>query len=187
MASAGSRTQRTNVAAPPLLTVANDGFIRHSNAQSQPACTSSLFSSVVTKLRHSDIPSAPLLTLKLSSPSFLDCLVTDERNEELLYSIKTVGRSTSIKSTGSRLETDTNMSTADIKWPTAAGLRDNRTSDGVEIQLRGARWLGSGKLLRHGTGPLQGYVTDLCLFYKDDDCPVAGPHENSTSRTTLIL
>jgi hypothetical protein len=188
MAYSESRNERTNVAAPSLLAVANDRYIRHSNAQSESkpiARTSSLLSSAVTRLRHSDIPSAPLLTLKLSSPSFLDCFVTDE-HEELLYSIRTAGRSTTIKSTDSRIETDANMSTADIKWP-MAGPRDNRASDCVEIQLRGARWLGSGKLLRHGTSPLHGYVIALCLFYQDDDCPMAGLHENSISQTILIL
>jgi hypothetical protein len=90
--------------------------------------------------------------LKLSSSSFLDSVVRDDRTEEALYVITTVGRSTTIKRPTTGDQKDFKITAADIKWPRTARSKCTDTSDGIDIQLGGARWKGSEMLLRgHGS------------------------------------
>ncbi|KAF8223273.1 hypothetical protein L208DRAFT_1381515 [Tricholoma matsutake] len=123
------------------------------------AARSSVFASVVPKLRRLDIsddmltrPKLPLLTLKLSSLSFLNSVVNDEFHEEPLYVMKTLGSSTSIERADPRGENAKTI-TADIKWPRAIPNSSKGVSDGILIQLRGARWKGGETLLRRGALP----------------------------------
>ncbi|GLB36963.1 hypothetical protein LshimejAT787_0400140 [Lyophyllum shimeji] len=114
----------------------------------------SVLSSVVPYLRRLDgdeTPAhqkTPLLTLKLSSPSFLDSYVTDDVTEQPLYTISTVGTTTTIKRAD---PWDGDTKTAEIKWPKTPPAKGKGISDGVSIQMRGIRWQGSETLLRRGT------------------------------------
>ncbi|KAF8070042.1 hypothetical protein FPV67DRAFT_1413320, partial [Lyophyllum atratum] len=125
-------------------------FSAHAGASSRV----SVLSSVVPYLRRmdsDDTPAhqkSPLLTLKLSSPSFLDSNVTDDVTEQPLYTIKTIGVTTTIKRAD---PWDGDTKTAEIKWPRTAPAKGKGVSDGVFIQMRGIRWQGSEALLRRGT------------------------------------
>jgi hypothetical protein len=116
---------------------------------------SSVLSSVVPYLRRLDVgedmpahQKSPLLTLRLSSPSFLDSIVNDDITKEPLYYIKTVGTSTTIRRAD---PWEGNTKTADINWPGSAPAKGKGISDGILIQMRGARWKGSETLLRRST------------------------------------
>ena len=134
-----------------------------SQPHSAPVARASVLASVVPRLRRLDIgddmsthSKLPLLTLTLSSPSFLDSVVNDDFTEEPLYAIKTVGSSTIVQRADHHGEGNAKTTTADIKWPKAAPANGKGASDGILIQLRGARWKGGETLLRRGTLP--GYV-----------------------------
>jgi hypothetical protein len=131
-----------------------------SQFHSAPAARTSVLASVVPKLRRLDIsddmstnPKPPLLTLKLSSPSFLDSVVNDDFADEPLYVIKTLGPSTSIERADPSHEGNARTTTADIKWPKTVPTSSKGISDGILIQLRGARWKGGETLLRRGALP----------------------------------
>ncbi|KAF9467465.1 hypothetical protein BDZ94DRAFT_1040410 [Collybia nuda] len=116
---------------------------------------SSVLSSVVPYLRRLDIgddmfghQKVPLLTLRLSSPSFLDSFVNDDITKDPLYIIKTVGTSTTIRRADPWVG---NTKTADIDWPQNAPAKGKGVSDGILIQMRGARWKGGETLLRRST------------------------------------
>lgn len=125
---------------------------------SGPPARTSVLASVVPKLRRMDVsdeklthPKSPLLTLKLSSHSFLDSVVNDDFTAEPLYIINTLGPSTTIERADPRGEGNATTTTADIKWPKA--VSGKCVSDGILIQLRGARWKGGESLLKRGTLP----------------------------------
>lgn len=112
-------------------------------------------SSVVPYLRRLEISDevpavqkSPLLTLRLSSPSFLDSSVTDDITKDPLYIIKTTDTSTSIRRDD---PWQGNTKTADINWPKRAPAKGKGVSDGILIQMRGVRWKGSETLLRKPT------------------------------------
>jgi hypothetical protein len=136
---------------------------------SAPVVRSSVLASVVPKLRRLDSrddmqtqQKSPLLTLTLSSPSFLDSVVHDNFSDVPLYVIKTLGPSSTIERADLRGEVHPRTATANIKWPKAAPASSKGVSDGTLIQLRGARWKGCESLLRRGALP--GCVTSLtCL------------------------
>ena len=79
----------------------------------------------------------PILTLKLSSTSFLNCIITDDAQNHSLYDIKTNGMSTvvwrNVKESGDVLKI------ADIRWPKPVQNREKRRL-GVLVQMRGERW-----------------------------------------------
>ncbi|KAG5642754.1 hypothetical protein DXG03_002235 [Asterophora parasitica] len=122
--------------------------------QAGPSSRTSVLSSVVPYLRRIDIngltahQKVPLLTLKLSSPSFLDSVVTDDATKQPLYTIRTSGVLTKI----TRADPwDRETKTAEIQWPRSAPAKGKGTSDGVLIQMRGLRWKGSETFLRRGS------------------------------------
>ncbi|KAF8658236.1 hypothetical protein AX16_002013 [Volvariella volvacea WC 439] len=94
---------------------------------------------------------APLLALKLSSTSFLDSVVHDDLSRHPLYTITTVNNLTKV------IRPDPwegSYSTAEIKWPKerpTKGKGKGKDTDGVLIQMRGARWKGGEVFLRPGT------------------------------------
>lgn len=115
----------------------------------------SVLSSVVPYLRRleigDDMPAhhkSPLLTLRLSSPSFLDSTVTDDITKEPLYIIKTIDTSTTIRRAD---PWEGNTKTADINWPGNAPAKGKGVSDGTLIQMRGVQWKGSETLLSKST------------------------------------
>ncbi|KIM45506.1 hypothetical protein M413DRAFT_442171 [Hebeloma cylindrosporum] len=95
---------------------------------------------------------SPLLTLKLSSRSFLDSTVGDGSLRGPLYEIKTVGTVTTILMNDDKRSS---VQTASIKWPRTLPTRTvgKGYTDGVQIQLRGARYLGGEMLLKPATNP----------------------------------
>ncbi|KAG5352991.1 hypothetical protein C0989_011501 [Termitomyces sp. Mn162] len=109
----------------------------------------SMLASVVPMLRRhpDDIQKIPLLTLKLSSTSFLDTTVIDDVIHQPLYTIKTVGPTTTIK----RADLwDGDTKTAEIRWSRTIPQKGKNISDGVLIQMRGMRWKGSETFLKRG-------------------------------------
>lgn len=91
----------------------------------------------------------PLLTLKLSSPSFLDSVVHDDLTKHPLYTIRTIGTSTIITRSD---PWEGSSNAADIKWPKVLPVKGKgKETDGVSIRMRGAKWKGSESLLRPGT------------------------------------
>jgi hypothetical protein len=94
----------------------------------------------------------PLLTLKVSSRTFIDSVVTDETSNSPLYTMKTVGASTTVTRTS---PTGGNMQFATIRWPKMlpTRIKGKEVSDGVEIQMGNARYLGGETLLKPGPKP----------------------------------
>ncbi|KAF5386250.1 hypothetical protein D9615_002634 [Tricholomella constricta] len=127
---------------------------KFSTSQPGPSSRTSVLSSVVPYLRRMDGDDSPahhkqpLLTLKLSSSTFLDSFVTDDVTEQPLYTIRTVGITTTIKRAD---PWDGDTRTAEIKWPKTAPAKGKGISDGVLIQMRGLRWKGSETLLKRGS------------------------------------
>lgn len=95
---------------------------------------------------------SPLLTLKLSSRSFLDSTVGDGMLKSPLYEIKTVGTATTVLMNDDKR---TSVQTASIKWPRMLPTKTvgKGYTDGVQIQLRGVRYLGGEMLLKPATNP----------------------------------
>ncbi|KAG6861924.1 hypothetical protein C0995_009874 [Termitomyces sp. Mi166 len=120
-------------------------------ASSALSSRASMLASVVPMLRKQAdvVQKTPLLTLKLSSPSFLDTTVTDDVTEQPLYTIKTVGPTTTIKRAD---PWDGDTKTAEIRWSRTIPQKGKNASDGVLIQMRGIRWKGSETFLRRGSG-----------------------------------
>ncbi|KAF5351777.1 hypothetical protein D9756_007756 [Leucocoprinus leucothites] len=92
----------------------------------------------------------PLLTLKLSSHSFLDCTLKDDVSTSPLYTIRTVGMTTTIMRADPWQES---IRTADIKWPKIIPPKGKGkgTPDGVLVQLKGSRWKGGDSFLKPST------------------------------------
>jgi len=152
-------------ATPPPTTTMKDFVRRTRSNTSAPALVSSA-SSVASSPRMSILPSVrlpslrrqdstgppahdkqPLLTLTLSSPSFLDSSVKDIYSAEPLYQITTVGTSTTV----SRKDpVQPSVIAASIKWPRQIPLKTKgkEYSDGVLVQMKGARWSGGETVLK---------------------------------------
>lgn len=116
------------------------------------ASFSSSRTSVLSYLRRDEMPvhhKTPLLTLKLSSPSFLDSAITDDITRQSLYAISTSGTSTTVM----RSDPWEGLTTsAEIRWPRVLPAKGKaRDSDGVLVQMRGGRWIGGESLLRPGS------------------------------------
>jgi hypothetical protein len=85
----------------------------------------------------------PLLTLKLSSTSFLGSVVHDGYSEHPLYTITTTGRSTAVMRRG---RTKESSKIADVRWP-----KNGKTEpgwDGVLVRMCGGRWEAAESVLR---------------------------------------
>lgn len=91
----------------------------------------------------------PMLTLNLSSSSFLDAIIHDESSENPLYTITTVNATTRLmRNNGSCMN-------AEIRWPKVTPLRTKvqRETDGILITMGAAQWVGTETLLRPGILP----------------------------------
>jgi len=95
---------------------------------------------------------SPLLTLKLSSRSFLDSTIGDGTLRGPLYDIKTDGASTTVLLNDHRRFS---VKVATIHWPRVLPTKTagKDYTDGVQIQFRGTHFLGGETLLKHGTNP----------------------------------
>ncbi|KAG2055385.1 hypothetical protein BDR06DRAFT_996083 [Suillus hirtellus] len=90
----------------------------------------------------------PLLVLKLSSPSFLDSVATDLVAETPLYSVETVGSSTTIWRSD---PWDASVKIADICWPKDLPLKGKgRDTHGAIIQMSEPRWRDTDNYLKYG-------------------------------------
>ncbi|KAG2074686.1 hypothetical protein BDR04DRAFT_1140591, partial [Suillus decipiens] len=91
----------------------------------------------------------PLLVLKLSSPSFLDSVATDLVAETPLYSVETVGSSTTIWRSD---PWDAPVKIADICWPKDLPVKGKgRDTHGAIIQMGDPRWKDTDSYLKYGS------------------------------------
>lgn len=92
----------------------------------------------------------PLLHLNLSSQSFLDSIVADDRTKKPLYTIKTEGSTTRITR---NISAPSQFCT--VRWPKVLPtvIKGKMVSDGVSIHLGDARWIGGENLLQRGSRP----------------------------------
>jgi hypothetical protein len=90
-----------------------------------------------------------LVTLKLSSLSFLDSVVKDDASRDPLYVVRTTGTSTSV------LRNDPwegLTKTAEIKWPKVIPTKGKtKETLGVLVQMSDGRWQSADTVLRPGT------------------------------------
>ncbi|KAL9708663.1 hypothetical protein Ac2012v2_008211 [Leucoagaricus gongylophorus] len=97
------------------------------------------------------IPKPPLLTLHFSSSrSLLDSTLKDDASISPLYTITTVGVTTTIIRA---YPGQKSVKTASIKWPKVipAKNKSKTTLDGVLVQLKDHHWRGGESFLRPST------------------------------------
>ncbi|KAK0213200.1 hypothetical protein DFS33DRAFT_104161 [Desarmillaria ectypa] len=89
-----------------------------------------------------------LLTLKLSSPSFLDSVLQDDHGNLPLYAVKTKGTTTVI----TRSDPWTGpVETSSIRWPLMKVKGMGRNWDRVQVQVKGGDWEFGERVLRQGS------------------------------------
>ncbi|KAJ7045835.1 hypothetical protein C8F04DRAFT_1173781 [Mycena alexandri] len=117
----------------------------------------SILSGVVPRRRRADTiaedlathSKAVLVTLKLSSQSFLDSLVKDDASRDPLYVIRTTGTATSVLR---RDPWDGLVKTAEIKWPKTIPTKGKtRETLGVLVQMGDGRWQSADTILKPGS------------------------------------
>jgi hypothetical protein len=92
---------------------------------------------------------SPLLTLKLSSPSFLDSEINEDLSRNPIYVIRTQGTSTTITRSD---PWEGSTKTAEVKWPKDVPVKGKgKDNDGVLVQMKGGRWESGFSLLRPGS------------------------------------
>lgn len=121
----------------------------------------------------------PLLLLNLSSPSFLDAIATDASTEKPLYSVETVGSSTTIWRPD---PWDGPAKIADIRWPKDLPLKGKHkaSTHGARVQMNGSTWKDTTSFLKYGS--LGRSVVSLLFTIHPDPLPPSAPG-NSTSPT----
>ncbi|KAH7888846.1 hypothetical protein F5I97DRAFT_1925404 [Phlebopus sp. FC_14] len=146
----------------PALSVSNDqpssnrASVSPVSPAAGPSCTkpSNIFPYLHRLEIVDDMPSrykkSSLLTLKLSSPSFLDAVAMDLASDRPLYSVETVNSSTTIWRSD---PWDGSAKIADIRWPRELPLkgkgRDN--THGALVQMNGSRWKETSSFLKDGS------------------------------------
>ncbi|KAJ7495893.1 hypothetical protein B0H11DRAFT_2001076 [Mycena galericulata] len=115
----------------------------------------SVLSAVVPRLRRyqDDMPvhhhKSVLVTLKLSSQSFLDSVIKDDASRNPLYVIRTAGTSTSVLRAD---PWDGLTKTAEIKWPQRIPTKGKtKETLGVLVQMSDGRWQTGDTILKPGT------------------------------------
>ena len=119
-----------------------------------------------------------LLTLSLSSPSFLESVVKDNRSDKPVYTIQTSERTTSV------IRTDAHnalVNVAYIKWPKTLPTRvkGKEATSGVSLQMKGMRWSDGDNFLRPPT-----QLRSISLFFPVDEALTVAL--NSSSRKFKI-
>jgi len=96
------------------------------------------------------ISKAPLLTLSFSSHSLIDATLKDDASLSPLYTITTVGVTTTINRADPGQKS---VKTASIRWPRIipAKNKGKSTLDGVLVQLKGHHWSDAESFLRPST------------------------------------
>ncbi|KAI0949042.1 hypothetical protein AcW1_008755 [Taiwanofungus camphoratus] len=90
----------------------------------------------------------PILTLKLSGPSFLDTVIKDNSSKEPLYIIETVADMTSIYRLDSRLREAGKAAT--IQWPPNVVSGKGKGRSGKSIQMGSGSWRDADDFLKLG-------------------------------------
>ncbi|KAJ7680632.1 hypothetical protein DFH06DRAFT_425076 [Mycena polygramma] len=125
---------------------------------SRASVISSVFRDLPASLRRSETVSDDmgpahqkpvLVTLKLSSQSFLDSVIKDDGSRDPLYVIRTKGTSTSVLRSD---PWDGHTKTAEIKWPKVIPTKGKtKETLGVLVQLSDGRWQSGDTILKPGT------------------------------------
>lgn len=124
---------------------------RPSTANSEATCTPSS-SNIFPGLRKLDLASdsaaAPLLTLTLSAPSFLDSVVRDDFSSTPLYIIETRKERTTVHRCGPEVH-----SIAKLQWPTATKMASANAValSGIAVQMHGGRWRPTEEFMKFGS------------------------------------
>lgn len=101
-----------------------------------------------------DRPS-PLVSLKLTAPSFLDVVVRDRESKQPIYIIETVRDSTSIYRLNS--ETDEAIKVSTVQWPNS--ITRSKLKSGRSVLMANDRWREAEELLKLGPLGSIGCVT----------------------------
>ncbi|KAJ7594551.1 hypothetical protein C8J56DRAFT_1161150 [Mycena floridula] len=131
-----------------------DSLVLSTRASSFSPARSSVFPLVLPYLRRLDVADTishqklPILTLKLSSPSYLDSLVFDDLHHHPFYTISTKGTTTLIER-ADRWQGKTKA--AEIQWPHLPTRGKGKDSEGVLVQMKGGRLRSGAEFLRSGT------------------------------------
>jgi hypothetical protein len=105
----------------------------------------------------------PLITLTLSSASFLNTLVNECHIKGPLYTVKTVGATTAIIR---RDPWKGSCGAADLRWPMQAPARgtDNFVSEGTLLRMVDGHWVASETLLKPAGIFKYVYVDAIYIF-----------------------
>ena len=111
-------------------------------------------SAVFPSLRKLDLSAdqsheSPLLTLNLTTPSFLDAVVKDEFSESPLYIIETRQDRTGIY----RCEAENTTNVAKVQWPSRSKMISANAValSGISIQIHGGKWRPAEEFLKFGS------------------------------------
>ncbi|KAI0075773.1 hypothetical protein K474DRAFT_1708768 [Panus rudis PR-1116 ss-1] len=88
----------------------------------------------------------PLLSLKLTGPSFLDVVIRDRANKEPVYICETVRDSTSIYRLNAETEEATKVAT--VHWPST--ITRSKSKSGRTVQMANDRWRDAEEFLKLG-------------------------------------
>ncbi|PCH36071.1 hypothetical protein WOLCODRAFT_140209 [Wolfiporia cocos MD-104 SS10] len=97
---------------------------------------------------HSAAEQAPILTVKLSGPSFLDTVIRDTSSKEPIYIIETVRDLTTIYRLDSRIQEAGKAAT--IQWPPNVVAGKGKGRSGKSVQMGGGSWRDADELLKVG-------------------------------------
>ena len=143
-----------------------------SRSQPRPSSSSAVFPSLL-KLdtssppasRQTSVPQSavtsrgdrptPLVSLKLTAPSFLDVVVRDRESKQPVYIIETVRDSTSIYRLNS--DTDDAIKVSTIQWPNS--ITRSKLESGRSVLMANDRWREAEELLKLGPLGSIGCVT----------------------------
>ncbi|THU85703.1 hypothetical protein K435DRAFT_869027 [Dendrothele bispora CBS 962.96] len=128
----------------------------HYHSRHERPARSSVVPSVLPYLRRLDVTDdmspphkPPLLTLKLSSPSFLNTTVKDDLSRTPLYLISTDDSTTTITRSD---PWDGPTKAAQIRWSQSSKSKGKgRDVDGVQLTIRDGRWKPVDEFLRTGS------------------------------------
>lgn len=149
-------------------------------------------SSVLRRFKPSGSPSSiqttnhPLMTLRLSSPSFLDSVIHDGSSDNPLYVIDTTDNVTKLR----RSDPKGFINVSRVRWPidtSRSVLHKNKDLTGVEVVFGKGHWKPADDFLGYSYSSLSRFVPLRCYLFNPTRLvcmPVATV--NSTSRTTNI-
>ncbi|KAI0044794.1 hypothetical protein FA95DRAFT_217044 [Auriscalpium vulgare] len=155
------------------VTQAGTSFTPSFNARTKNTASSSVFPSF---RRFTSDPSSttalpPLLTLKLSSPSFLETVVHDGISDNPLYVIDTDDNTTKIR----RSDAKGFVNVARVRWRRDARSSRKQTKDltGIQIAFGKGTWRPADELLANSYGTISGCVRSLVYSPPPFDPPAA--------------